>query len=96
LDGPGQLVHLDSLLSIPELDNIQWVPGAGNPDEWNWPEVYKKIRDAGKLIHLQKGLKSLIGVADQIGTAEGIVTMHGAHISEKDEVEEVLRAYGVE
>ena len=29
-DGPGQLIHLDSLLSIPALNGIQWVPGAGD------------------------------------------------------------------
>jgi 5-methyltetrahydrofolate--homocysteine methyltransferase len=32
LDGPGQLAHLDSLLAIAELDGIQWVPGAGQPE----------------------------------------------------------------
>ena len=32
LDGPLELPHLDSLLSIRELDCIQWIPGDGNPD----------------------------------------------------------------
>ena len=31
LDGPGQILHLDYLLEIPELNGIQWVPGAGQP-----------------------------------------------------------------
>ena len=31
LDGPGQLPHLDSLLTIPELKGVQWVYGEGNP-----------------------------------------------------------------
>ncbi len=29
IDGPGVLNHLDSILSIEELDGIQWIPGAG-------------------------------------------------------------------
>ncbi len=43
LDGPGQIKHLDMLLSIPRLRGIQWVPGDGQPtpDQWlpllaNW------------------------------------------------------------
>lgn len=49
-DGLGQLVHLDLLLSIPELDAIQWTPGAGNPsvDDPCWYPYYKRIQQAGK------------------------------------------------
>lgn len=53
-DGPGQIPHLDLLLSIPELDGIQWTPGAGNPglgDE-RWFPLYKRILDAGKRLVL--------------------------------------------
>ena len=39
LDGLGQLPHLKSLLSIPELKGIQWVPGDGQPDVTEWPAV---------------------------------------------------------
>ena len=36
LDGPGQLPHLDYLLSIPELKGIQCVPGDGSPHDGPW------------------------------------------------------------
>jgi hypothetical protein len=49
LDGIGQLAHLDTLLSIDKLDGIQWVPGEGNKPFYEWPEIYRKIIDAGKL-----------------------------------------------
>ena len=52
LDGPGALRHLPALLSIPELRCIQWVPGDGNKPCVEWPEVYRQIADAGKLIHI--------------------------------------------
>lgn len=52
LDGPGELVHLNSLLEIDSIQGIQWVPGAGQPNITEWPDVYKKITDAGKLIHI--------------------------------------------
>ncbi len=52
LDGPDALRHLDSLLSIKELDAVQWVPGAGNEGYERWVEVYQKIQRAGKGIQL--------------------------------------------
>jgi len=72
LDGPGQLVHLDSLLSIDELKGIQWIPGGGSPGVGHWPEVYKKIRDAGKLIQFFGDIGDLDTIAGQIGSAEGL------------------------
>ncbi len=50
LDGPGALRHLDSLLTIPELDAVQWVPGAGREGFAKWVSVYQKIQAAGKSI----------------------------------------------
>ena len=53
-DGPGQIPHLDLLLSIPELDGIQWTPGAGQPppDSPRWFPLYKRIQERGKLLVL--------------------------------------------
>lgn len=48
LDGIGQLQNLDDLLAIPELNAIQWVPGAGQPLGMHWIDVYRKISNAGK------------------------------------------------
>jgi len=95
LDGPGQLPHLDSLLAIPELKGVQWIPGAGQPDASHWPEVYRKIRAAGKRIHLVGGLAQLDAVARQLGSAEGIVIYDTLPISRQAEAEALLRKYGV-
>ncbi|MFO7695894.1 MAG: hypothetical protein R6X16_01880 [Anaerolineae bacterium] len=48
LDGPGALRHLDSILSIRELDAVQWVFGAGNEGYGRWVDVYRRIQAAGK------------------------------------------------
>ena len=55
LDGPGQLAHLEILLDIPELDGIQWVPGAGNPQTGSphWFGMYRRIQEKGKRLVLQ-------------------------------------------
>jgi 5-methyltetrahydrofolate--homocysteine methyltransferase len=54
-DGPGQIPHLDMLLSIPELDGLQWVPGAGEAQNASpkWQPLYERIQRAGKRLVLQ-------------------------------------------
>ena len=98
LDGPGQLRHLDSILSIPELAGVQWIPGAGAPDCRHWPEVYRKIRDAGKLIQIWIGedLSNLDVIAGQLGSAEGIIAVGQAPASKEDELLKLLARYGAD
>ena len=50
LDGPGAIRHLNSLLDLPHLDGIQWVPGAGEKPMAEWIPLLKRIKDAGKLV----------------------------------------------
>ena len=50
VDGVGSLRHLDALLEIPELNAIQWVPGAGKEWVYPWFDLFKKILAAGKSI----------------------------------------------
>jgi 5-methyltetrahydrofolate--homocysteine methyltransferase len=54
LDGPGELPHVDALLSLPGLHSIQWVPGAGKPGglDPSWDGLYRRILDAGKRVYL--------------------------------------------
>jgi len=58
LDGPDQLCHVDSLLTIPELKGIQWVPGAKEENLGNhcgsrkWYPLYRKILSKRKLLVL--------------------------------------------
>lgn len=54
LDGPSEIRHLDKLLGIPELDAIQWIPGAGNPDggDDEWIPLYRKVQTKEKLLQI--------------------------------------------
>lgn len=101
LDGAGQLPHLDALLSIPELKGIQWIPGAGAPDVSHWPEVYRKIRAAGKLVQVwtnqsEQGLRIVDILADQLGSAAGLVVIGFHPRDREDEARALLRKYRME
>lgn len=52
LDGPGCLPHLDDILSIRDIDVIQWVSGAGRKPMHEWTEVLRKCQAAGKGLQL--------------------------------------------
>ncbi|HUT75472.1 MAG TPA: hypothetical protein VM221_11655 [Armatimonadota bacterium] len=50
LDGPGAIQHLDLLLELPELEAIQWVPGAGHEGVLQWVPLIRRIQAKGKSI----------------------------------------------
>ena len=52
LDGPGAARHLESLLSLPRLNAIQWVPGAGAPPMSRWLPLLRRIQTRGKSLCL--------------------------------------------
>ena len=52
LDGPNAIRHLDLLLSLPYLDGIQWVPGAGGSPMSKWIRLLRRIQAKGKLLVL--------------------------------------------
>ncbi len=90
LDGVEQLRHLDMILSVKEINNIQWTPVAGQPKTSCSIEALQKIQKAGKGLVLvpaldelefilnnlsHKGLQLIIhGVKDE-GTAKDIIAL---------------------
>jgi hypothetical protein len=66
LDGPGALRHLDAILSIPELDALQFVPGAGNEGFARWIPVYQRAQAAGKAIQVLCRLEELDLIVDTL------------------------------
>ena len=91
MDGQGELIHLDSILSIPELKCVQWVP---NPVSTitKWPDVYRKISDAGKNIWvISERIEDVEIIADQIGTTKGLYWYGEYPISEYDRIMKIAR-----
>jgi hypothetical protein len=48
LDGQDEIKHLETLLSLPEVKAIQWVPGAGKPTAVNNIPMLKRIQERKK------------------------------------------------
>lgn len=96
LDGIGQLCHLDRLLAIPELKGIQWVPGAGQPDVSEWPQVYGKILRAGKRTQIFGDARVLDTIEREVGSARNVILHIGMSIGQKDEALALLRKYDIE
>ncbi len=48
LDGSGAARHMDALLEVPELQAIQYTPGAGTPSVRPWLDMFAKVQQAGK------------------------------------------------
>ncbi len=95
LDGKGELPHLPSLLTIPELRGVQWVPGDGAPPFTEWPAVYRQIRDAGKLVQTWGGVDGLGILAGQLGSAQGIVHISGTTPAKAAQDRATLARYGL-
>ncbi len=64
LDGPGQIVHLDSILEIPEIKVIEWVPmykdGYLDAANEEYFDMYRKIQKKGKGLVLRSVNPALV------------------------------------
>ncbi len=97
LDGPGQLPHLDHLLAMPQLNGVQWVPGAGQPDGRHWPRVYQRIAAAGKKIQTWDGFEALDAIIAQTGAPGRIHhRVMTAPLADEAALRARLRRYGLE
>lgn len=67
LDGPGELPHLPSLLSIQRLRGIQWVHGDGAPPHEEWTGLFRQIIGAGKLCQVFISASSALKVVRAVG-----------------------------
>ena len=70
LDGVGQIGHLDHLLRIERLRGIQWIPGDGKPPAEHWPDLLRRIRDAGKLVQVYTSAAGANGFAARSAAGE--------------------------
>jgi len=91
LDGPSALPHLDTLLSIPKLNGIQWVFGAGNGPCTRWIDVYRRIQNAGKCAQVLVGEVEEIFTILEVLPPNGLLFTGGGGNLTPDEAETLLK-----
>ena len=52
VDGIGAFAHVDAICSLPKLQALQILPGAGKPSPLYYMDVLKKVQKAGKNLHI--------------------------------------------
>ncbi|MCK9222813.1 MAG: hypothetical protein M0Q40_09390 [Limnochordia bacterium] len=90
LDGPGALKHLNCILGIPELDAVQWVPGAGHEGYAQWVAVYQRIQQVQKGIQLDIDIEELPMVFETL-RPEGVWFSSIRGVADQQTLEIVLR-----
>ena len=91
LDGPAALSHLDTLLTIKELNAIQWVPGVGldtYSNDYNLP-ILKKIQNNGKGIVFYIKPTELDTIMDNLSPFGVHLTIYG--VKNKEEADRLLK-----
>jgi len=72
LDGPMAIKHLDTLLRIPELNAVQWVPGAGKNAVLQWAPLIKKIQKSRKAVLVYATPDEIPPLLDEVRNPEGL------------------------
>ena len=91
LDGPDALKHLERLLQIPELDLIQWVPGAGFGEKQDWTDLYKHILKSGKGLILGTNAANIKIFLEKFQSKKMFIPVHG--IKSRMEAEDFLAKF---
>ena len=77
LDGPDALSHVDLVCDISDITVVQWVPGAGNPPSAEWPDVLRKLQDAGKGLQVFCAVDELAGMFEFLRPKGVMFVMRG-------------------
>ena len=95
LDGPGVARHIDAVLEIPDIQAIQWVPGAGTPSPLPWIEMLCKIQRRGRSLQVVCPPEDVLPLCDAL-RPEGLAIAVGGALTpvELDELfERFCRQY---
>lgn len=95
LDGIPAINFLDSLLDIPAIKAVQWVPGAGNFEITQWFDLVKRILKAGKSVQLLLLPEDIVKIDELIANvgAKGVLISFTEPLT-KDQAMQLQEKYG--
>ena len=88
-DGQEQIRHLDHLLSVKNLNGIQWTRVAGQPRTSDFIPVFQKIQKAGKNLVLFPDRDEVIPLLDHL-SCRGLQLLIGG-IRNEEEAAEMMK-----
>jgi len=94
LDGPSCMNnHLDTLLGIEQLKNIEWTPGVGSPPTYSPQYIpkYKKIQASGKNLYLLAKINEIEPLLSELSPKRLYICTQA---DSEDEANELLRKVG--
>jgi 5-methyltetrahydrofolate--homocysteine methyltransferase len=94
MDGKGQLVHLDALLSIQKLRGIQWQPGDGQPPADGWMDVLRRIRAGGKLCQVYVTLDGARNIVRELGGAGFLFDIFDDGVTTQRDIDAFFEEFG--
>lgn len=90
LDGPGAIVHLDSLLATPEISGIQWIQGSGGGSILEWLPLLKKVQKAKRVLNCWAGsLQEARTLLEEL-SPRGLI-LYIPPLGSREEAEEVIK-----
>ena len=92
-DGPQAIPHKATLLNLPDLDMLQWTPGAAFPQTWDkmWYPLYHEVLDAGKKLLVGATCKEDLANFKQEFGEQTKQLMINARVTSVEEGEEWLK-----
>ncbi len=87
-DGLEQIRHLDMLLSLENLDVIQWTCVAGQPSPLEFIHIFKKIQAAGKCLLLYATPKEIEVLLQEL-SSKGLYLV--ARVDSEDEARDLIK-----
>lgn len=66
LDGPDAAVHIEALLDVPEVQAIQFTPGAGTPSAMVWVEMFRRIQQRGRSLLVVCPADEVLALSDAL------------------------------
>ncbi|MEX0777908.1 MAG: hypothetical protein WD042_19575 [Phycisphaeraceae bacterium] len=78
LDGPGAARHIDALLDVPQLDAIQFTPGAGTPSTLPWIDMFRQVQQRGKSLLVFTPADEVLTLARELNPRGLAINAHSA------------------
>jgi hypothetical protein len=91
LDGPDAARHIDALLEMPEIQAIQFTPGAGTPSALAWVDMFRKIQRHKKSVLIICPADEVLGICEALNP-EGLAILVDTSLS-PDEMDNLFARF---